>query len=110
MNRLIVALTLLGTATASQAQQAQMFTPSVDGKEISCATALQPEGKFDQSLRWWALGYWSGQNAANHALTGLNTDPNGIIGEIEKLCRDQPSMLFISAVGKVYVDMKKQRR
>jgi hypothetical protein len=90
----------------------ELFYPSdAGGHPQSCATVLLPDGKLDQASRWWALGYWSGQNAAGKSRrVGSQSDGNGIIAEIEKLCRDQPSMSLISAVGKIYIVFQKEGR
>lgn len=85
-----LAVLLVGGVAESQPRPptgshlAQFFSPVNNGSPISCASALLPNDKFDEGLRWWALGYWSGQNAANSALVGSQTDGNGIIAEIEK--------------------------
>ena len=52
----------------------------------------------------WALGYWSArnrQNAENHTV-GDGVDTEGILGEVRKVCRDNPSMNLYSAVGIAY--------
>jgi hypothetical protein len=105
-----IGLALVATAGLAEPRLVELFTPRVDGKEISCATALQPSNKFDRDLRWWALGYWSGRNTSESARVGLHTDTNGVVAEIEKMCREQPSMLFIGAVSRTYAEMKKQGR
>ena len=72
-----------GAGHAQPRRVAQMFTPEMDHQEISCATALGTNGRFDQDLRWWALGFWSGRNSESMSLVGSQTDANGVIAEIE---------------------------
>ena len=107
---LALGLVLFSGMARSESNLAQLFPPTENGANISCASALHPADKFESDIRSWVLGFWSGQNFEGRALVGRNTDSNGIVGEVEKVCRSQPSMLFISAVRSTYMDMKKAGR
>ena len=51
----------------------------------------------------WILGFWTGINFANERHdVGQTQDADGIIGEVKKICRDQPSMLLLKATTKVH--------
>jgi hypothetical protein len=60
----------------------------------------------------WIGGYWTARNRDNAAThqVGITTDPEGIIGEVKKLCQDQPSLSLFQAVGLVYSDMSDRSR
>jgi hypothetical protein len=51
----------------------------------------------------WILGFWTGINFANERHdVGKTQDADGIIGEVKKICRDQPSMTLLKATVQVY--------
>jgi hypothetical protein len=110
MKRYMVLFLFAASSAHAQNGQAWVVEPQDNGKSISCATALGTTGQFDPDTRFWALGFWSGQNTARLAMVGHTTDANGIIGEIEKLCRNEPAMPYVSAVGSTYITMKKAGR
>ena len=77
--------------------------------QASCASWLQsPESKISGSH--WVMGAWSGLNSANGATVGHQTDGAGIVGEVEKFCRDNPSTLLYSATADTYAKLRDARR
>lgn len=103
-------LVLAGTAR-TQAQPAapglQVYGPG----SASCATYLG-----DRSLRinadGWILGFWTGFNFANEAnhLVGITSDSRGIVGEVARICRSQPSVPLYMTVKSVYQTMAAEKR
>ena len=77
---------------------------------ISCATYLQ-----DRSMRinadGWILGFWTGSNRAgtDHGV-GHSTDSRGIVGEVARVCRDQPSVSLFETLKQVFDKMKADGR
>lgn len=55
----------------------------------------------------WVLGWWSAMNLANdrNKFVGTQTDGEGIVGEVLKVCTENPSMLLINAAAAVYIKM-----
>ena len=71
--------------------------------KLSCANWLsQPENTLEGQA--WLFGYWSGLNRMNpqNSSVGSRSDPPGIVGEIEKICRAEPSTGLYEAVQRVY--------
>jgi len=58
----------------------------------------------------WILGFWSGANVAAWKSVGSTTDAHGVIGEVELVCRKQPSLLLATAVWQVWKAMKNARK
>jgi hypothetical protein len=81
------------------------------GFQNSCATWLSSDRSRALGNEWIA-GYWTGQNAENESnhMVGRTSDFAGIVGEIELICRAEPSSLLASAVGRVYVRFEQERR
>lgn len=92
----------------AEGSEAYVFTPQVAGREASCATALQRGDRFDNSTRTWVLGFWSGLNAADGAIVGSDTDTNGVMAEVEKKCREEPSLSVMNGVYMTYDEMRKR--
>ena len=72
----------------------------------SCGTWLSTPSNTIQGDQW-ILGWWSATNLANerNKFVGEQTDGEGILGEVRKVCTDNPSMLLINATASVYVKM-----
>jgi|ERR1700730_8191266 hypothetical protein len=98
---IVASLALVG---AAQAQNQFLF--GIGGK--SCAFWLSNAGYKEQG-KTWIYGYWSGLNAASQTnrMVGQNTDSDGIIGEIQKVCEAEPSMALITATDRVYRKLSK---
>lgn len=81
------------------------------GGQNSCATWLSSDEARAFGNEWIA-GYWSGLNAHNdrNHMVGRNTDFQGIIGEIELLCRAEPSERISRVTGRVYVRLEDEGR
>lgn len=74
------------------------------GGSQSCATWLAGDAQKAQGSEW-ALGFWTGLNLAFGKKVGSHTDAPGVLGEIEKVCRDSPSLVLIEAARRAYADM-----
>lgn len=82
----------------------------------SCATwLLTPNSRALGSI--WVLGYWAGRNVAigvSGAQTpsdvGHATDQNGLIGEVERVCRREPSTLLAYAATTAFSDFQLKGR
>ena len=108
---LLLAAAALGLASPAHAQPAapglQVYGPG----SASCATYLG-----DRSLRinadGWILGFWTGFNFANEAnhLVGITSDSRGIVGEVARVCRSQPSVPLYMTVKSVYQTMAAEKR
>jgi hypothetical protein len=83
---------------------------TIGGTE-SCAAWLATPASETEG-RWWIAGFWSGRNMQNgpNGRVGSSSDSEGIIGEIKRVCQAEPSLLLISAAGRVYVAMDRDRR
>jgi hypothetical protein len=83
---------------------------TIGGTE-SCAAWLATPASETEG-RWWIAGFWSGRNMQNgpNGRVGSSSDSEGIIGEIKRVCQAEPSLLLISAAGRVYVEMDRDRR
>jgi hypothetical protein len=74
------------------------------GGNYSCTTWLTQD--FEAG-KVWIWGYWTGRNigAAVNGVGGVvghTTDQNGIIGEVQLVCQNEPSLTLTGAVSKVY--------
>ena len=104
---LFTGLAMLASGPAlAQSSAMQVYGPGTS----SCATYLQ-----DRSLRinadGWILGMWTGMNrsAEDHGV-GHTSDPRGIVGEIGRVCRGQPSVSLFETTKQVYDKMKADGR
>jgi len=65
---------------------------------LTCATAFLPENRA--ATENWIAGFWAAWDMARireaDPAAG-NSDLNGIVGEVEKVCRDQPSSGLLGA-------------
>jgi hypothetical protein len=69
----------------------------------SCASWLShPE--FERDGDQWIVGYWTAMNKYNkqNSEVGSRSDPEGILGEIKKICLAEPSSVLDDVVGRVY--------
>lgn len=88
------------------------FTPAHAGVLFgiggsSCASAMSSEYEVDR--RAWILGFWSGMNYPNNNVGG-QTDGAGVYGEIELVCRNNPSLPLATAALRVYNKLKAEGR
>jgi hypothetical protein len=83
---------------------------TIGGTE-SCAAWLATPASETEG-RWWIAGFWSGRNMQNGAngRVGSSTDSEGVIGEIRRVCVAEPTLLLITAAGRIYVEMDRERR
>ncbi len=83
------------------------------GGTRSCAAWLS-NGATKNAGDHYITGFWSGLNAFNQntimRMTGNHTDNLGTIGEIEKICREKPSMDLQNAVFEIYFRFNKLAR
>jgi hypothetical protein len=74
----------------------------------SCATAFRRENLIQSQA--WIYGFWSGRNSERRASVGFSTDANGIVGEVERLCRLSPSTALVIAATVAYDAMETDGR
>jgi hypothetical protein len=67
----------------------------------SCAWWLSSESTKNAGQHY-IQGYLSGMNWAQNSQVGRSTDNDGWLGEVEKECREAPSMLLVVAAHRVY--------
>ena len=90
----------------AQSAEMQVYGPGT----ISCGTYLN-----DRSIRinadGWILGFWTGSNriGENHTV-GKSTDSRGIVGEVARTCRDQPSKSIFEIEKQVFDRLKMEDR
>ena len=88
------------------AQVAAATPPTVTGFGMggySCARAFEPHNfAITQS---WVLGFWSGVNNTRGLQVGRNTDAAGVVGEVRRVCEDQPATLLYVAVDQAYANL-----
>ncbi len=103
----LAALLAISSAPAwAQSNTMQIYGPGT----ASCATYLQ-----DRTLRinadGWILGFWTGNNNAGDPHTvGHSTDSRGIVGEVARICRTQPSVSLFETEKQVFQQMKGEGR
>jgi hypothetical protein len=99
---LLVMTAMLAAAAAPQ--------PSVNVRGngvLTCATAFLAENRAGTAN--WIAGYWAAWdmsqiNAASPLAPG--SDLNGIAGEVEKICREEPSSTVLLATLKARSEVK----
>jgi len=84
-------------------------TVFIYGATNSCGAWLETQTSKASELGW-IQGYWSGLNAAFGRTTGASTDKEGVFGEIEKVCHQNPSDTLLNAVNKAYSHMVAEGR
>jgi len=65
---------------------------------LTCATAFLPQNRI--ATENWIAGYWAAWDMARIASEkplAANADLAGIVGEVEKVCRDEPSSTLLIA-------------
>lgn len=77
---------------------------------LTCATAFRPENRGGTEN--WIAGYWAAWDmsqikVANPLAPG--SDLNGIVGEVEKICRNEPSNTLLLATLKARNAVKARR-
>lgn len=108
MRALISLLVLVFSASASGEER--MFGLTRNGEPIVCADVNGTQAKTDDTVGVWILGFWSGLNAANHALVADNTTASGVIGEVKLYCAGHPSLSIAQATFDTYAAMRKAER
>jgi hypothetical protein len=72
----------------------------------SCALGFAP--KRESETFTWIMGFWSGINAVYGTEGPIRVDGQGIVGEVKKLCIDNPSMMIAEATMKTYIRFSQQ--
>ena len=105
-----LSLTLCGVAGAEDGALNDRATVTVIDNR-SCARWLESAATKNAGDHWIA-GFWTGLNvfSQRNRLVGDKVDPEGIIGEVEKVCREHPSMALVFAAKQVYDMMAEQHR
>jgi hypothetical protein len=104
-----LSLTLCGVAGAQD--------DTVDNRQVyylgiahrSCAFWLESVANQNAGNHWIG-GFWTGLNVYSLQDVGHTIDPEGVFGEIEKVCRENPSMHIITATRRIYEKMEAQHR
>jgi hypothetical protein len=109
MMRGLIALAALLCATSASAEE-KLFAPMRNGAEFVCADLNEVGASTTDTIGYWILGFWSGLNAANDALTGDQTTANGVVGEVKLYCSSHPSVGLSQATFSTYAAMKKASR
>lgn len=92
-------LSIILAAAAPSPQSRAGLTVNVRGVgNMTCVTAFLPENQAITES--WIAGYWAAWdmsqiNAADPIAS--DSDLNGLVGEVEKVCRDQPSSSLLFA-------------
>lgn len=73
----------------------------------SCATWMASESS-QRAGENWILGAWTGMNLKNPKsnIVGVNSDGNGILGEVRNYCVQKPSAMLLEAVNVTYSRMQ----
>jgi hypothetical protein len=92
----LVMAAMLGAAAAPQK------SVNVRGNGVlTCATAFQAENR--EGTANWIAGYWAAWDMSQVNVARAlapSSDLNGIVGEVEKVCRDEPSNTLLLATLK----------
>lgn len=100
---------LLAASTADPAI-GRVVNPRGPGN-LTCATAFLPENRA--ATENWIAGFWAAWDMSQitkaEPLAG-SSDLNGIVGEVEKVCREQPStgLLFATLDARQAVKVREQ--
>lgn len=108
MQKIIVMLILVCSTAASADEK--MFGLTRNGEPVVCADISAISTKGDDTVGLWILGFWSGMNAANHALVGDSTTASGVIGEVKLYCASHPSADLPQATFDTYATMRKSEK
>ncbi len=89
------------TISNASSEELRVFVAGV-GRD-SCGKWLQ-QASVDFEVSTWILGAWSGMNYAdpNNNSVGSHSDAYGIIGEVKKLCSEQPSLSISTATYQAF--------
>jgi len=99
---LLVLTGMLGAAAAPQ--------PSVNVRGngvLTCTTAFLPENRAGTAN--WIAGYWAAWDMSQIKVArplAPSSDLNGITGEVEKVCREEPSNTLLFATLKARNEVK----
>ena len=76
---------------------------------LSCATWTPATEGSEQN---WLFGFWSALNETNpiNKAVGSRTDGSGIVEEVRKVCRDDPSLDVGHATVRAYEKLMSLRR
>lgn len=80
---------------------------------LTCATAFLPENRV--ATENWIAGFWVAWDMSQITVAdplAPNADLNGIVGEVERVCRDEPSsgMLRASLAARNNVKARQEAR
>jgi len=96
----VVLILSLALAAAPTVQPPAAPRVNVRGNGVlTCATAFLPENRV--ATEHWVAGFWAAWDMAEIDRTSPvapNSDFNGIVGEVEKVCQEQPSTDVVRAV------------
>ena len=106
----LLAVSLLVSTSASSQPSSRVVTEFGYGGRASCATWLSDPKNQNEGVVW-ILGFWSGLNEmGDNPDVGKNTDVQGIVAEVRKVCTQEPSLLLFVATSQVYIDLRRQGR
>ena len=80
---------------------------------MTCATAFLPDNR--RATENWIAGFWASWDMSQideAEPLAANSDLNGIVGEVEKVCRDKPSvgLLYATLEARSTVKAREQSR
>ncbi len=108
--RMMSTLALVALTVPAAAQDARTFPILRAGQPAVCADLTEAPAEFQEGLRQWVIGFWSGMNVAERAKTGIvghSTSATGIFGEVALFCRSHPAMAIDQATFAVREQMKR---
>jgi hypothetical protein len=79
------------------------------GKD-SCAKAWAATEEAEYASFAWVMGFWTGMNTARGTTVGRTSDGWGIVGEVKKISRDQPSTTLYQASFDVFSRLQSEGR
>ena len=107
-NLLKFAVLMAALSTAASGQDLSGTTLVMGIGQRSCAYWRESPAKIEDGKNW-IRGFWTGlnyMNDANHSV-GKQTDPAGILAEIDKECDAKPSAQLGAATANVFMEMAK---
>ncbi|MBM0169663.1 hypothetical protein [Altererythrobacter sp. C41] len=99
--RLLSAAVALVTGPAIADDGGSPIGRTVDARGVgatTCVTALMPDNRV--AAENWIAGFWAAWDMSQITTAeplAPNSDLNGIVGEVEKVCREKPSISLLFA-------------
>ncbi len=96
---MILLITLLMAAAPATHSRVGTVVQARGAGVMTCATAFRPENRV--ATENWIAGYWAAWDMAQINVAdpvAAKADLNGIVGEVERVCRDEPSTGLLAAV------------